>query len=380
MPNSATLTLTDGCITLHSAAKAPWTISNDWLRDNCRCAACRHPGNGQKLYGILDLPQGVAVGSAAFDGNGQLRVVWSDGHQSAYPQRLLAGHDLSTTRRAGRAPSVTLWDANITRTLPSGDWPAMLADTGCELAWLEQYCALGFGLLRNVPILPGSVAEVGDRLGFVRVTNYGRLFDVVSVPNPTNLAYTAVGLGVHSDNPYRDPSPGVQLLHCLVSEAPGGDTLLVDGFAAAQVLRAEDPAAFELLTRWPMTFRYADANTELVARQTLISTDADGTVVSVHFNNRSADWLDAPAEIAADWYRAYRKFAAILQRPSLEAVFRLDPGDCVVMQNDRTLHGRTAFDPQRGRRHLQGCYIDGDAMRSRLQVLRRGAATTGDRT
>ena len=141
------------------------------------------------------------------------------------------------------------------------------------------------------------------------------------------------------------------------------------------MLRREAPAAFDLLTRWPMTFRYADASTELVARQTLISIDAHGRVTSVHFNNRSADWLDAPAEIAADWYRAYRQFAAILQRPALEAVFRLDPGDCVVMQNDRTLHGRTAFDPQRGRRHLQGCYIDGDAMRSRLQVLRLGAAT-----
>ncbi len=375
MPNTVTPTLSDGSITLHSSATGSWPLANDWLRDNCRCVACRHPGNGQKLYGISDLPAGLSVQSAVVAADGVLQVVWSDGHQSAYPQEWLAAHDLSATARAGRARAVTTWGAEITRALPTGDWPAMLADTACELAWLEQYHALGFGLLRNVPIRLGSVAEVGDRLGFVRVTNYGRLFDVVSVPNPTNLAYTAVGLGVHSDNPYRDPSPGVQLLHCLVSEAPGGDTLLVDGFAAAGMLRREAPAAFDLLTRWPMTFRYADASTELVARQTLISIDAHGRVTSVHFNNRSADWLDAPAEIAADWYRAYRQFAAILQRPALEAVFRLDPGDCVVMQNDRTLHGRTAFDPQRGRRHLQGCYIDGDAMRSRLQVLRRGAAT-----
>ena len=212
---------------------------------------------------------------------------------------------------------------------------------------------------------------MGDRLGYVRVTNYGRLFDVKSVPNPTNMAYTAVGLGVHSDNPYRHPSPGVQLLHCLESEAPGGDTLLVDGFHAAELLRREDPAAFDLLARVPMNFRYADTHTDLRARQTLISTDMDGVVRAVHFNNRSADWLDAPADLAGDWYRAYRAFARILKRPELELVFRLDPGDCVVMQNDRTLHGRTAFDPGRGRRHLQGCYIDGDAMESRRLVLRR---------
>jgi len=267
-----------------------------------------------------------------------------------------------------------LWDARITGQLPLGDWPALLADPALELAWLERYCALGFGVLRQVPREPGMVAQVGDRLGFVRVTNYGRLFDVVSVPNPTNLAYTAVGLGVHSDNPYRDPSPGVQLLHCLVGEAPGGDTILVDGFHAAGLLRADDPAAFELLCRVPMGFRYADAQTDLVARQNLISVDSDGVVCSVHFNNRSADWLDAPADLVAPWYAAYRAFAKILKRPELEAVFRLEPGDCVVMRNDRTLHGRTAFDPSRGRRHLQGCYIDADAIRSRVLVLRRSLA------
>ncbi len=37
----------------------------------------------------------------------------------------------------------------------------------------------------------------------------------------------------------------------------------------------------------------------------------------------------------------------------MELIFRL-AGDLVVMQNDRALHGRTAFDPDPRRRHLQG--------------------------
>lgn len=348
-----------------------------WLRDNCRCAVCRHPGNGQKLYEIVDLPQDLDVREAGLADGNLLRVVWSDGHQSAYAASWLAEHDLGSAARRLRMPTPRTWDRTIADALPVGDWPSMLADPMRELAWLEQYAQLGFGLLRNVPRTDGAVAQVGDRLGFVRVTNYGRLFDVKSVPNPTNLAYTAVGLGVHSDNPYRHPSPGVQLLHCLESDAPGGDTVLVDGLRAAGLLRGESPADFDLLARVPMTFRYADATTELVARQTLISVDMDGCVKAVHFNNRSADWLDAPAELAGPWYAAYRRFAQILKRPELELVFRLAPGDCVVMQNDRTLHGRTAFDPGRGRRHLQGCYIDGDGLESRRLVLRRAAAGAG---
>ncbi len=370
MQNFRNVTVSGGCVTLDRPDAQPWTIANYWLRDNCRCPICRHPGNGQKLYEIAGLPQDLAVREAVVANDSTLHVVWSDGHQSAYALDWLAQHDLSPATRQVRASRVKLWRREISADMPNADWPSLQADPVLELAWLERYAELGFGVLNNVAREPGMVAQVGDRLGFVRVTNYGRLFDVMSVPNPTNLAYTAAGLGVHSDNPYRNPSPGVQLLHCLESDAPGGDTLLVDGFSAAEMLRAEDPAAFNLLTRLPMTFRYADANTDLVARQTLISTDMDGAVRAVHFNNRSADWLDAPAELAANWYKAYVKFAHILKRPELELIFRLDPGDCVVMQNDRTLHGRTAFNPNLGRRHLQGCYIDGDAMDSRRRVLR----------
>ncbi|HEY4164799.1 MAG TPA: TauD/TfdA family dioxygenase [Dongiaceae bacterium] len=365
-PEGVTLRWDDG-----SASALP----TFWLRDNCRCGQCRHPGNGQKLYEIVDLPADLSVREVGVGPDHVLSVAWSDGHRSEFAGDWLRNHDLSTASRAERQPDCELWGAEIGNNLPTGDWPEMLADPRKELEWLERYTALGFGLLKNVSIEPGMVAEVGDRLGFVRVTNYGRLFDVISVPNPTNLAFTAVGLGVHSDNPYRHPSPGVQLLHCLEAEAPGGDTLLVDGFAAAELLRMEDSDAFGLLSTVPMRFRFADAKAELTAKQTLISIDMDGMVTAVHFNNRSADWLDAPADVAGRWYAAYRKFAQILKRPERELIFRLGAGDCVVMQNDRALHGRTVFDPSLGRRHLQGCYIDRDGIESRRLVLRRSGVS-----
>jgi gamma-butyrobetaine dioxygenase len=349
-------------------------LSSYWLRDNCPCPACRHPGNGQKLYDITELPDDLSVCQALVVAGDLLQVTWSDGHRSSYTRQWLAAHDVSAPARAARRTQPQLWRADIASQLPSADWPTWLADPAAELAWLERYTALGFAILHKVPAQSAQVVAVGNRLGFVRVTNYGVYFDVKSVPQPSNMAYTAVGLGVHSDNPYRHPSPGIQLLHCLQADAPGGDTLLVDGFAAADVLRQADPAAFALLTQVPMNFRYANADTELVARQTLISLDAEGSVVAVHFNNRSADWLDAPAEVAGPWYAAYRQFARILQRPALTLTLRLAVGDCLVMQNDRTLHGRTAFDPSQGVRHLQGCYIDRDALESRRQVLRRGTA------
>lgn len=359
--DSVTLTWADGTVASFPAI---------WLRDNCSCPQCRHI-NGQRLFEITDLPAALKVGTAEL-GAGRMTITWSpDNHVSSFAADWLRAHDLAPAARAKRYEAPTLWDAGLKSNLPVADWATVQHDAAAELAWHEKFAAYGFGLLRNVPAASGMVEVVGNHLGFVRVTNYGSRFDVISVPNPNNLAYTAVGLGVHSDNPYREPTPGVQLLHCLESDAPGGDTLLVDGFHAAEILRREDPAAFDLLCKHPFTFRFRDTKADLTANVPLIKTDYDGHVAEVHFNNRSADMLDVPVEFVAPWYAAYRRFAEILKRPELELVFRLGPGDLIVMMNERALHGRTAFDPNLGRRHLQGCYIDKDGIESRRRVLRR---------
>jgi gamma-butyrobetaine hydroxylase len=340
-----------------------------WLRDQCACPQCRHP-SGQRLFEIVDLPEQPQIERIAMQSDGSVRVAWRDeGHVSTYPAGFLYEHNLKSPSPA----PIRFWGADLAQ-LPEGDWQNVARDPAAELAWLEAYHIHGFGLLRHVPARPGMVAEVGDRLGFVRTTNYGKLFDVVSVPDPNNLANTALGLGVHSDNPYRDPTPGVQLLHCLVSDAPGGDSILVDGFAAAEQLRSWAPEQFDLLTRVPANFRFADQDADLQTRTPLIAVDFEGRLKSVHFNNRSFAGIDVPVELVEPWYEAYRNFAQILKQPERELIFRLAPGDLLVMQNERALHGRTAFDANLGRRHLQGCYVDKDGLESRMRVLRRQIA------
>src|SRR6185503_854618 len=122
--------------------------------------------------------------------------------------------------------------------------------------WLRQFLETGFVVFSGVPIRPGSLIRVGGAFGFTRETNFGALFDVRSTAEASDLAYTSLPLDPHTDNPYRDPVPGVQLLHCLVNETSGGLSTLVDGFAAAQELKARDPDAFDLLSRTPVRFRY----------------------------------------------------------------------------------------------------------------------------
>lgn len=348
-----------------------------WLRDNCPCAECRDPRSGQKLFQIGALPAGLRVGSAtdaAGDAASAVEVVWEpDGHRSSYPLAWLEGvrpgrnghGDLRT--EAGKE----LWTAReVAGRLPEAGWEEYLGEPGVRARMLESVLRLGFMLLRGVPGREGQVLEVAGTFGYVRETNYGKLFDVRVEPDPNNLAFTSAAITPHTDNPYRDPVPTLQLLHCLVNNAAGGDSGLVDGFAAAAMLRREDPEAFDVLTRTPVPFVFRDAGTELRADRPLIDTDPLGRVREVRFNNRSIGTLRLAADELEDFYAAYRTFAELLLRPELQLDLRLTPGDCLVFDNTRLLHARTAF-AQDGARHLQGCYADLDGLASTLAVLRR---------
>ncbi|MFD7827774.1 phosphonate degradation HD-domain oxygenase [Kitasatospora sp. NPDC059803] len=341
-----------------------------WLRDNCPCAECRDPRNGQKLFQIDDLPQDLAV-AASTETDGGLEVLWSDGHRSRYPLEWLGAERDGDGRTE---EDKRLWvAADFAHGIPEARWEAYLADPAEQAAVLTAVRRSGFAVLRGVPAVERQVLTVAESFGYVRVTNYGELFDVRVEPDPNNLAFTSVAIAPHTDNPYRDPVPTLQLLHCLENSATGGDSGLVDGFRAAAALREEAPADFETLTRTPVPFVFRDRRTELRADRPLIEVDALGRIREVRFNNRSIGTLRGSSGELTAFYAAYRRFAAITLRPELQLAFRLDRGDCLVFDNTRLLHARTAFQ-QDGHRHLQGCYADLDTLGSTLAVLHRRAA------
>ena len=75
----------------------------------------------------------------------------------------------------------------------------------------------------DLPIESGALCKVSDLFGYIRETNYGRWFEVRAEVNPNNLAYTNLGLQAHTDNPYRDPVPTLQILSCIENTVDGGE-------------------------------------------------------------------------------------------------------------------------------------------------------------
>lgn len=243
---------------------------------------------------------------------------------------------------------------------------AQLAVRGAVAApWFKRLGLEGIAFVKAVPASDGAILAAVAPIGQVQETNYGRLFDVRAVAKAENLAYTDLGLGLHTDNPYRDPVPGFQVLHCLVPAADGGDNLFADGLALADHLRRGDPQAFALLTQNAVPYRYRAKDVDLCAERPLIQLGMQGEVVAVHYNNRSIAPLAPESPGLSQYYAAYRRFARLLREPQFQVRMRLAQGDMVVFDNWRVLHARTSFSAAR---HLQGCYLTKDSVYSRIAL------------
>ena len=346
-----------------------------WLRDNCPCAECVAPGTRQRLNDITDIPNGLDITLTEDTGDSVAVTFAPDRHRSVFSRSWLAGHALDGYADGdGRTEDdKELWLPAGLAEVPETNWPRYLDEPADRARALAAVLRLGFVLLRGAPAEPGAVLEVAASFGFVRETSYGRLFDVRVEHAPGNLAFTSRAIRPHTDNPDRDPVPTVQLLHCLRAAGEGGDTGLVDGFAAAAAFRGMDAGSFGILAKTPVPFGYADKAAELRACLPLIQLSPRGRVRGVRFNNRSARPLRLPVAEVGPFYAAYRRWAELLAQPGRQLKLRLAPGDCLVFDNTRILHARTAFSVTAGSpgRHLQGCYADLDGLASTLAVLER---------
>jgi gamma-butyrobetaine dioxygenase len=355
-------------LTLVRADGSEHAVHPLWLRERCQDAATMDLSTQQRLRDPSDFDLDLRILSVAHSSPGVFRVKFSDGHEATFRAEDILT-EAALAPNSHDCPAPRLWDGTLA-DLPRIRWQADPAATEL-MSWLESFLTLGFVIFEGVPSEPRTVLKVGALFGFVRETNFGPLFDVRSTPNATDLAYTSLSLDPHTDNPYRSPVPGIQLLHCLTNETSGGLSTLVDGFAVAEALRREQPQAFEIMARTPVRFRYIDGDTELTASAAPIELDVTGGVKAIHFSPR-LDFvpLFAPQVLEA-YFRARRQLDQRLRAAEFEIRFLLHAGDLVMFDNCRLLHGRTGFDPAEGLRHLQGCYIDIDGPRSVWRVLRR---------
>ncbi len=331
-----------------------------WLFDHAEEA--RDPVSGQRLHGALELADAGQVGDARIDGD-LLQVQFApSGARRRIPVEQL--------RRVPAEDGVLHWSTpQPIQQLAPVPFDDFLAGDGALQEALWRVGRFGLALLDGARPEPGEVERAVARFGFVRETNYGRTFDVKIEPAPSNLAFSDRGLELHTANPYRDPVPTLQLLHAIVADPEGGETSFVDGFAQAEALRADDPAAFDILSRTLARFRYADASGACwIAAAPIIALDADGDVRTIRLNHRALDLPPGDVGATERWYDAYLAFHRQAHAPGAAFERALRPGEMVIFDNRRILHGRRGLTGDCPR-WLQGCYADRDGLMATLARL-----------
>ena len=346
-----------------------------WLRDNALDSKTRDPKNRQRLITLSDIPKDTVIKSAILDSKGEniSLTFFPESKKVSFSSNWLERHAYDVEKKNLKgwiSSTLKIWNSSILKKIPTIDYKVAKSDSALLLKWMKLLHEYGFAKITGGGKESGEIIKIANLIGYIRETNYGKFFDVKSETNAVNLAYTNLGLQAHTDNPYRDPVPTMQILYCLQNSTSGGDSKVVDGFKAAILLKDKNQEYFNLLTKYCARFEYnGDKKTHLESRRPMIELSPDGEIIAIRFNNRStAPITDVPYSDMENYYNAYRKFSEIINDHSMAVSFKLKPGEGFVVDNTRVLHSRAAYSGS-GNRWLQGCYVDKDGLMSKISTL-----------
>ena len=150
------------------------------------------------------------------------------------------------------------------------------------------------------------IINFANSIGSVRRTNFGEYFDVKSKPSPNDLAYTSLALSPHTDNPYRNPVPCIQILHCIENEVSGGFSTLVDGFTVTEKLKKDFPEYYKILSETKVRFQFVEKTVVLEDWAEMIKLDEYGKFKQVRFSPR-LDFVPLMDKDKLELYYAARK-------------------------------------------------------------------------
>ena len=353
----------NNCLLIQIDNDSKFSLHTQWLRERLSESDYIDSNNKQRLYEPSLLNENLKIIKYSLEGN-NLNISFSDGANGT----LLLQNLLSEINKTDIIPLKTPWK-NRFNDLPIYDHEKLRNQENL-IKMLETFQQLGFVIISNVSKAEGTVIKFAESLGPVRTTNFGKHFDVVSKPKANDLAYTSLGLTAHTDNPYRKPIPGIQILHCIANEAKGGDSRLVDGFAIAEHLRETDKEAFDILTQTDVLFKFTDKDILLENYGKLIELDDFGNYVQSRFSGRLEFVTYLEPKKLEQFYSARSKIFNLYASKEFEINFRLEGGMLMMFDNLRILHGRSEYDSNTGFRHLQGCYIDHDSTEGKLRLLK----------
>ncbi len=201
-----------------------------FLRDSCACPRCVDPSTTQKLFETADIPESIKVKSAETNADGSITVEWEndmdgyENHFSTYPDHFFIDNSSIASRLQStfncKIGHRWFWDQHIVASRRSTiDYTEFVGSPAVLFSALQCLQTYGLIFLGNVPSKPDAIIEIANRIGPIRNTFYGPVWDVRSVPSAKNVAYTSSNLGFHMVTILcSDPD---SVLNIIINQTPG---------------------------------------------------------------------------------------------------------------------------------------------------------------
>ena len=338
-----------------------------WLRDNCPTSF--DPITRERVFDIFHHATTPRPAHAWLE-DGALVIDWAgEDHRSRYPLAMLNSYAQGDQRPDPADLQRRPWFADHYPHVTRVSHPRLMNSAEERRRWMEALLTEGLAIVTDMPDTDAALTDTAALLGTIRPSFFGSYFDVRTHIKPTNLAYTASALELHTDVPAEELAPGIQYLHCRANSVKGGLNLFLDGTAVADDLRAVDPEAFRLLAETEIPFYKEHDDIDMRARQRVIELDRHGQVSGVTISQHMADIFDLPQRVLDSYYPAFVRFGRMLQDPKYVMRFTLRAGECITFDNHRIVHGREAYSATSGDRYLRGTYTDRGELRGKYRAL-----------
>lgn len=358
-----------------------------YLRDLCKCPQCVDPHSKQRSFRTSDIRWNVYPRHVKLEGK-QLEIKWENDipgydkeHTSTWnvdylKKPVIDTHDITSIETKPRR-----WDAEMMRSMQHWISFDEYMNNDAEFAAAMKHLShAGLIFVKDIPSSREMVEKIATRMGPLRNTFYGSTWDVRTVPQAKNVAYTNQFLGFHMDLLYMNEPPGYQLLHCLENSCEGGESLFTDTFRVANLMRTMYPDFWKILTMTSLSYEYVHEGSIYHNTWPVFELGKEEHLRHVNYSPpfQSALPLSTGANLGEDrtrlrttYNRALRMFAQLLQHKTFAFKRKLNPGECVIFANRRVAHARNEFNTSTGSRWLAGAYVDEDALLSRYAVCQK---------
>ncbi len=345
-----------------------------WLRDNDASPDSVDDRSRERTFSLVDIPLDIQPASVSVSNQGGLLVDWPDGLKSHFHPGWLRHFDYSNDVRPTDTWETITWGQALETTPPIFSAEDVFNNEDVRYDFLTTIRRLGLALVTDMPKDYEAFERISSQIGLLRDMNWGKIFEIEPNPDGVYVANRGLALDAHSDGPTREYIPGFQIFQCVENTSPGGESFWVDGFHIAEIMRRDHPAEFELLSTIPWEHADRAKGSHYRWNAPVFDLDRYGQISAV----RDTMWLREPLRIDFDLtpklFAAYKLYVTLKAKRENQVERKLVEGDVAFVDNRRVLHGRRAFDPSSGRRHIRTCYGEREELLSSIRMIERARA------